>query len=143
MSVKDYVSRDHVVITKDDFHKTFLHPEKILIQFDIAVRAKPYDFGSLCFTEREPIIAGWNAGKDIKSRKVVEGSLQKGRRELLKRALDYWYTGGIETHRLILKPARYNDSSTGAMTMEILILRLMRVILSRHIEHILSISSND
>lgn len=94
MSVKEYTARDYVVITKNDFHKTFLHPEKLLIQFDLSVKAKPYDFGSICFSEREPIVPGWDAGKDIKPRKVVYSSLQKSRRKLLISLLDYWYTGG-------------------------------------------------
>ena len=107
MSVKEYTSRDYVVITKNDFHKTILHPEKLLIQFDQAVKAKPYDLGSLCFSEREPIVPGWDAGKNIKPRKVVESSLQKSRRKLLVSLIDYWYTGG------------YRDSSINSDTTKI------------------------
>ena len=89
-----YINRDVQVITLHDFHKTFLNPENITIQLDSTVKAKPYDFGALCFIDREPILPGWDSSKDIKPRKVMIESLQEIRRELILKVLDNLYISG-------------------------------------------------
>lgn len=90
----EYAEREVQIITPFDFHKNFLHPENLMIQFAANVKAKPYDIGSMCFVKREEVLPGWDAGKVVKPRKVVLHSLQKERRALIIKILDELYNSG-------------------------------------------------
>lgn len=89
-----YVEREVHVIKPADFHNDFLYPEKLMVQFDPSVKAKPYDIGALCFVKREAILPGWDAGKTVKPRKVMIQSFQKKRRTLISKVIDHFYISG-------------------------------------------------
>lgn len=102
MKIK-YVERNVQVITVSEFHFEYLHPENLMIQFDHSVKAKPYDIGCLCFSEREKVLPGWDSSKEVKSRKVNLKSLMENRRKLIVCILDDLYVSGQRDHSNLSK----------------------------------------
>ncbi|PML77553.1 hypothetical protein BCT69_18965 [Enterovibrio norvegicus] len=99
----EYVERVTEIITVADFYKDYLYPENLMIQFERSVKAKPYDIGCLCFSEREGVLPGWDSGKKIKSKKVNLKSLMKNRRKLIINVLDDFYNSGQREHSNVSK----------------------------------------
>ena len=85
---EEYKERDVIIIDFSDLNNEILRPEVIMLQFDPHFKPKPVDIGSLCYTDRQKIISGWDTNKDVKPRAVVLSSLMLERRSFIRAFLD-------------------------------------------------------
>ncbi|WP_374962535.1 hypothetical protein [Spongiibacter tropicus] len=83
-----WVDRATQIISVIDIPIEHLCPENLMIQLDREVKAKPYDIGALCFSDRADTNYAWNVGSDIKCRPVDLSSFKKNRRKLILDVLD-------------------------------------------------------
>ena len=90
-----YTERSVNIVRFTDLDNEILRPEMVMIQLDTRVKPKPIDIGSLCYSDRKKLVAGWDSSKKIKPRPVNLESLKPERREPIRVWLDQVRTSGL------------------------------------------------
>lgn len=94
---KVYECRETIIVKPFELDNEYLHPEKLMLQFDKEVKTKPVDIGSWAYADRAEVGVKkgvTDSSKYIVSRPVVIASFQESRRALIVNILDYIYTNG-------------------------------------------------
>lgn len=101
-----YQQRDVNVIEFSNLNNEILRPETVMLQFDPEIKPKPVDIGSLCYRDRQEIIAGWDSNKRVNPRAVILNSLMPERRDFIRSFLDSMRVSG-KSHVSLFGHFRY------------------------------------